>query len=236
MKDADLLAQKFRLEAGISLTEPVNVKTILRQFRILTMYRPLSENSYGISIKTDGARFMMINSNSTRGRQHFTIAHELYHLFYDENPEPHICNGSASGVEKDANLFASALLMPKEGLLSEISDAELRTHHVDMANVLRLEQLFGVSRKSLLYRLKDLGVITDQVLQELDSVGAKESARAYGYDTSLYEKGNEGVVLGDFGEKAKRLFDEGKISEGHYVELLNMIYDGREEDKDCSGC
>ncbi|MDO4803104.1 MAG: ImmA/IrrE family metallo-endopeptidase [Prevotellaceae bacterium] len=229
IKEAELLAQKFRLEAGMGLTEPVNVKTLLRRFRILTMYRPLSEKSYGISIKAQGAMFMMINSNSTRGRQHFTIAHELYHLFYDENPEPHICNGSINGIEKDANLFASALLMPREGILQEISGSELRSHKVDMATILRLEQLFGVSRMSLLVRLKDIGVITEQVMQEQGMYGAKETARAYGYDTSLYESGNEGVVIGDFGEKAKRLFDEGRISEGHYVELMNMICDGQEE-------
>lgn len=227
--DAELLAQKFRLEAGMGMTEPVNVKTVLRRFRVLTMYRPLSENSYGISIKTDGAMFMMVNSNSTRGRQHFTVAHELYHLFYDENPEPHVCGGTSNGVEKDANLFASALLMPREGLLREISEQELRRHNVSLATVLRLEQLFGVSRMSLLLRLKDIGVITEQVLTELNKVGTKESAKAFGYDTLLYESGNEGVVIGDFGEKARRLFDEGRISEGHYVELLNMISDGREE-------
>lgn len=229
MRDAELLAQKFRLEAGMGMTEPVNVKTVLRRFRVLTMYRPLSENSYGISIKTGSAMFMMVNSNSTRGRQHFTVAHELYHLFYDENPEPHVCGGSASGVEKDANLFASALLMPREGLLHEISEQELRERKVSMATLLRMEQLFGVSRMSLLLRLKDIGVITEQVLMGLSLSGAKESAKAYGYDTSLYESGNEGVVIGDFGEKARRLFDEGRISEGHYVELLNMISNGREE-------
>ena len=37
------------------------------------------------------------------------------------------------------------------------------------------------------------------------------------------KKGNENMVIGDFGEKARRLFEENKISEGHYVELLNMI-------------
>ncbi len=79
-------------------------------------------------------------------------------------------------------------------------------------------------------RLKCMGVISEMPLQELSAISARETARAYGYDTSLYESGNEGVVIGDFGEKAKRLFDEGRISEGHYVELLNMIYDGREKD------
>ena len=230
IKDAELMAQKFRSEAGMSLTEPINVKTLLRKFCIFTMYRPLSESSYGISVKTSDAKFMMVNSNSTRGRQHFTIAHELFHLFFDEHPEPHICSDSITGAEKDANLFASALLMPREGLLKEINETEMRSHSVSIATLLRLEQLYGVSRMSLLLRLKSIGVISELTLQQLKQIGAKESARAYGYDTSLYEKGNEGVVIGDFGEKARRLFEEGRISEGHYVELLNMIQDGSKKD------
>ena len=51
----------------------------------------------------------------------------------------------------------------------------------------------------------------------------QDIATAYGYDISLYQEGNENVTLGDFGEKARRLFDAGRISEGHYVELLNML-------------
>ena len=42
-------------------------------------------------------------------------------------------------------------------------------------------------------------------------------------DLSLYQPGNEGVVIGDFGEKARLLFEQERISEGHYVELLNLL-------------
>ena len=38
-----------------------------------------------------------------------------------------------------------------------------------------------------------------------------------------------GLVIGDFGEKARLLYESEKISEGHYIELLNMITDGRQE-------
>jgi hypothetical protein len=31
------------------------------------------------------------------------------------------------------------------------------------------------------------------------------------------------VVIGDFGEKARLLFEQERISEGHYVELLNLL-------------
>ena len=54
-----------------------------------------------------------------------------------------------------------------------------------------------------------------------------DSAVAYGYDKSLYVGGNEGVVIGDFGEKARRLYEDGKISEGHYLELLNLWNDDK---------
>lgn len=227
--EAELLSQKFRLMAGMGMTEPFNAKAVLRQFRIVTMFRPMSGKCFGISVKTGKNMFMLVNSNSTIGRQHFTIAHELYHLFYDDNPVPHLCDESPSPVERDANLFASTLLMPREGLLREISEQEVRSHSLKMATLLRLEQLFEVSRMALLIRLKDMGVISESNLQELSTPGAKETAREYGYDTSLYESGNENVVIGDFGEKAKRLFDEGRISEGHYIELLNIIGHGQED-------
>ena len=82
--EAETLAGKFRSEIGLSQYEPVNAKTLLRKLNITTMYRPLSDNSYGISCRSkSGKKFILVNSNSTRGRQHFTIAHELYHLFYD---------------------------------------------------------------------------------------------------------------------------------------------------------
>lgn len=225
--ESELLAQKFRLQLGLSITEPISVKTILRKLGILTMYRPLSDGSYGISAKSESGRmFMMVNCNSTRGRQHFTVAHELYHLFYDDKPVPHMCGGSATGVEKDANLFASALLMPREGLLTMISDEEVRMRNVKLATVLRMEQYFGVSRITLLLRLKGVGLISEALLTELKLVPVKESAKQYGYDLSLYESGNAGVVIGDFGEKARLLFESGRISEGHYYELLNMISNG----------
>jgi len=51
----------------------------------------------------------------------------------------------------------------------------------------------------------------------------KKTAKEYGYDTALYEPGNENLVIGDFGEKARRLFDGNKISEGRYMELLHKI-------------
>lgn len=228
--EADSLAAKFRSDLGLGLVEPINAKTLIRKLGITLVYRPLSENSFGISCMSGQKRFILVNSNSTRGRQHFTIAHELYHLYFDENPMPHMCDDGVNGEEKNANRFASSLLMPREGVLTMVSKEDVFEHKISLATVLKLEQYFSVSRITLLIRLKDIGLITKPQLETLKVVSVKESAREYGYDMSLYESGNEGLVIGDFGEKARALFEHGKISEGHYEELMNMIRYVREKE------
>lgn len=230
IQQAEILASKFRTKIGIGQAEPIGVKTLLRRLQVTIMYRPLSNKSYGISCKSSsGKMFMLVNSESTRGRQHFTIAHELYHLYFDENPTPHMCSGGTTTEEKNADLFASALLLPREGIYSMLSTEEILKHDVTLATILRIEQMFQVSRSILLIRLKDIGVISENDRVKLQNISVKESALKYGYDTALYESGNNGVIIGDFGEKARILYENGQISEGHYIELLNMISDGREE-------
>lgn len=234
-------ASKFRSDNGLSLSEPISLKSLLLKLNVLTMFRPLSENFSGMCLKDNSShRFMLINSNQARGRQHFTIAHELYHLFIEEHPTPHKCNpgcGSKNPVEQCADMFASVLLMPEAGLCQLIPEAELKAKRTSIATLLRLEHYFSVSRMALLFRLQNLGLIAEQTRRELAQVGVKYSARCFGYDTSLYEAGNEGLIIGDYGEKAHSLFEQGKISEGHYIELLDKIGVCRnEENENRTGC
>ena len=219
------LAQKFRLDNGLGRSESVNVKSLLRKLNILTVYRPLSDDAYGLSLKSpQGHRFILINSNNSRGRQHFTIAHELYHLFYDELPHPHICcKDGASKTERQANRFASALLMPEEGIIEMLSDEEYANKKISIATVLKLEQYFGVSRTTMLLRLKELNLLSPSLFEELRAYPVIRSANEYGHDVSLYQPGNQNLVIGDYGEKARLLFEKEKISESHYLELLNLI-------------
>ena len=200
------LALKMRAQAGLNPFEPIHTKTLLRKLGVMVIYRPLN----------------------SRGRQHFTICHELFHLFYDEEPKPHICG--TPGMEREpaeinANAFASALLLPQAGVLESIPSEEIMNRRITTATMLRVEQLFGVSHQSLCYCLRHLRLLTEEELQDhlAESMEIQQIATEYGYDLSLYQPGNEGVVIGDFGEKARLLFEQERISEGHYVELLNLL-------------
>lgn len=216
---------KFRQMTGLSDSEAVNIKSLLLKLNVLTIYRPLSDNFSGMSLKSGDRRFMLVNSNHPKCRQHFTIAHELYHLYLDPNPTPHnyMADGKKNDVEQCADAFALMFLMPDDGIRQMIPDNELMAGRVSLASVLRIEHYFSVSFSAVLNRLYDLKLIDRGERDIFKEYPVKKTAREYGYDTALYEPGNENLVIGDFGEKARRLFDDEKISEGHYMELLHKI-------------
>lgn len=227
VSEADYLARKFRVEVlGCGLADPIRVKAMLLKLNILTIYRPLSENFGGLSLLSkNGERFMLVNCNTKRGRQHYTIAHELYHLYYDEDPKPHVCQiGETRDVhEINANMFASSLLMPQEGMLQLIPEQELTKKSITLPTIIKLEQYFAVSRSSMLFRLCNIGLISRQRVDELLPFSPSETAKQYGYDTSLYEPGNKNLIIGDYGVKARELFENEIISEGEYDESMNLI-------------
>jgi Zn-dependent peptidase ImmA (M78 family) len=223
--DAELLAVRFRNMLHLPQDVPFPVKSALEQLGILTVFRPLSDSSYGMSIKMkDESRFMLVSSNSTIGRQHFTIGHELYHLYYDENPQPHMCGADGKApAEQSADMFASNLLLPRVGLLAMLPEDFPTSKKLDLATVVKMEQKFQVSRQALLYRLKRLGIIGEDVLQSLLLAPTRDAAQRRGYDVALYENGNEGLIIGDYSSLATDLFEKGRISEGHYNELVNVL-------------
>ena len=164
------------------LDSPINIKTVLTKLGVLALFRPLSEGLCGLSIRsTTDDRFMLINSNNNIGRQHFTVAHELYHLYYGTNTVPHICRlGGKEPEEVNADSFASALLMPEKGLIQQLPGEEYRSGKISMATLLRTERVFGVSHDALLIRLLKLHIINDATYQQFKSVTITSEAARYG--------------------------------------------------------
>lgn len=222
----EIKADELRSEWGLSPYDPVPVKQLLLKLNILTLFKSLGDNFSGMCLKRNDNRFILINAKHPIGRQHFTIAHELYHLYVQETFEVHYCNpgsNSSSKQEREADFFSSLLLMPEMGIKKMIPEKELLQNVVSVATLLKLEYFFGVSRNALLVRLSALRLISKERFAQLKEMPVIRSAREYGYDIALYSPGNDGLVLGDYGVKAKTLFDNGLISEGHYIELLSKI-------------
>ncbi|WP_345057390.1 XRE family transcriptional regulator [Streptomyces rameus] len=82
-------------------------------------------------------------------RHRFTAAHELGHL---------VLHGDATGdsrQEKEADAFAAEFLTPQDSVLP------LLPKRMDLARLAELRQVWGVSIHSLVYRCRELGLISD---------------------------------------------------------------------------
>jgi Zn-dependent peptidase ImmA (M78 family) len=221
------LALDFRNRCFLNAYEAIDCEKLLLQLNVLTVFRPLSTSFSGMCEKKKDKRFMLINSNQVLSRQHFTIAHELYHLYVQKEFKIHICNPDNANIkdieEKKADTFASNLLMPELGIKRLIPVSELE-EGIKLSTLFKLEKYFSVSHTALLYRLRDLKLLTKEEVEKHRNVQVIRLAQLYGFDTKLYEiAGNERVIIGDYAILAKEKFDQNKISEGHYLELLSEI-------------
>lgn len=232
--DIQQKAIKFRRDNGFSNTEPIRLKSLLLKCNVLTVFRKLSGDFSGMAIKVGDDRFMMVNQEHNLGKQHFTIAHELYHLFIQENFMSQSCKTGRFDKrdieEYKADMFAAYFLLPHDGLTLGIPSNELSNRDaIRLQTILKLEQYYSVSRRAVLQRLKNLGIITS-LSYDRYTVDVRRSAAAYGYELDLYKPGNENLVIGDYGVKAHQLFEDEKISESHYLELMRTIgYDPSEQ-------
>jgi Zn-dependent peptidase ImmA (M78 family) len=221
-------ASEFRNELGYGITDSVNLNSLLIKLDIIAVFKRLSNNFSGmaISISNPEKKFILINSDHSIGRQNFSICHELYHLYKDEDFHPHHSYAGAfdkkTRNEYYADIFASFFLLPEEGILSLIPDKQLPKDKITIDTILKIEHYFRCSRSALLYRLKELNIISS-TYYDTYSQNVKVTAKLHGYSNDLYEPGNDGKVIGNYGSIAKSLYDEEKISEGHYISLMKDI-------------
>ncbi|MDA3811621.1 MAG: ImmA/IrrE family metallo-endopeptidase [Spirochaetaceae bacterium] len=217
----------FRSRYGLSDREPIDLPALLIKLNILTLFKPLDDSISGIVGElNEDTRFMLINSNHTLGRQNFTIAHELYHLFYDSSFKTILCDRALEGTEeKKADLFAGILLLPENGLLELIPPYELKKNKIKTATLLKIESSYKSSRAALLHRLRDLELV-DKEYSEVKKEHILSAALAHGFDIDIYEPGNEGKIIGDYISLSKSLFDNEIISESSFKHFLNDIGKG----------
>lgn len=219
-------AAEFRNTHGIGANDCIRLKSLLSKLNVLTIFKPLQNNFSGMAIKVEGKvpkRFILVNSSISLGKQHFTLCHELYHLFVQENFRSMICTtGLFKKEDKEeyrADLFAAYLLIPETGIKALIPDSELTKNKITLKTILKIEHYFSCSRAALLYRLKELNIIDgnhyDKYCQNIQR-GALEQ----GYEINLYKPGNHNQVIGDYGSVARDLFEQEKISESNYFSLL----------------
>ncbi len=103
----------------------------------------------GLSFRYGGLPpLFFLNRDMPADRYRFSLAHELGHMLMHSLP------GEDNDLESEANRFAAAFLMPAE---------EIRPYlgNIKFATLARVKQMWNVSIKALIYRAKELKLITD---------------------------------------------------------------------------
>lgn len=234
-------AAAVRKRLGEDAISPVDVFSLAQTIDRLTLVLyPLGQRISGACLKGVHSEVIVINSAMSVGRQRFSLAHEFYHHYYDRTGESLVCTnqiGTGSDTEKAADLFASYFLIPQSALYDCIqSMLTSEKPKVALADVVRLEQHFGVSRQAMLYRLRQENVLPADTSDMERNVIL--SAGKLGYDTSLYKalpREKQMTTLGHYVKQAEFLLAKDLISHGKYEELLleanraDLVYGDEDE-------
>ena len=139
---------------------PIDVKGIAHRMGIEVIDNPMLEVSGSIEILPNGKVKIEVDSTQYGPRQKFTIAHEIGHLALGHlGPSNRLLRDQASNfmtgvyvpVEREANKFAAALLMPERMIKFAVSQG--------YNSLSKLARLFDVSEGAMKWRLINLGLI-----------------------------------------------------------------------------
>ena len=134
-------------------------------------------------VRTDSDAAVLLNRHEAPWRQRYSLAHELFHLVtwdavMDSWPRGNRRPTWPDRVEKLANVFASALLLPGDDLRAEFQ-SRFEGREASNLEVINMARAYGVSTEALLWRLRSLDLMTEQAVRErLDDVSFRRMDRA----------------------------------------------------------
>lgn len=163
LEDAEKAANDFRNYIKISNKQPISdLINILENLGIIIIQIKNPDNRFddfdGLSeIVNNIPVIVLLDGIKDGARQRFTIAHELGHLVLN-------INNDELDEEKLCNRFASALLMPKEAIINEFGYSR---GNINFFELTAFKNEFKVSYTAIVYRLKDLSIISEYLYKKL---------------------------------------------------------------------
>ncbi len=235
-------AISLRKEFGIDIYSPIDVVSLVNNSDDLTIvFYPMSKRVSGLCIRDKNNKIIAVNSDTTYGRQRYTIAHELYHLYFHEDFKSIVCSKDLEKdkdtMEKEADIFASYFLAPYEAFSEYLNNISRKQNKLRFTDIVKIEQHFGLSRQATLWRLITEDYLTPEEAATMKT-GIIISALKCGFDDKLYLPSPEHkqyFTLGKYIRLVEELKEKEMISTGKYEELLldcfreDMVY-GLEED------
>lgn len=168
--------------------------------------------------------FVALNSSIPVDCQVFAAAHELYHIWYEQNPDvlpADLLNEQDKKIsEKKANRFAAEFLVDEQLLKQEL---ELyRIKKITIKSILHLAELFTVPYRTMVKRLREINVISDTDLDMFLSE-TEDSVETYKKRFSISsQKSDHRIIMDNLVELAVTAYEAGYITYEKLEYLLGM--------------
>ncbi len=129
---------------------------------------------------------ILVNTNTTAGRQTFTLAHEFAHALFHYQERGLISRaGDTDRKESFADIFAAHFLIPGETLRHLVQRRP--AHAITSAlEVISLQRHFRVSYATTLNRLRSEGLLTLEQYEQYRRYSPSALAKQLGYDVDEY--------------------------------------------------
>jgi Zn-dependent peptidase ImmA (M78 family) len=166
-------AREIIRERGIS-KPPIHIEDIARTYAIEILRHRFEGPESGFALRNNNRWYIGVNTQTSRRRQRFTIAHEFGHLLLHKGKQiivdqavlrvdlrNHVSSMGTDIEEIEANTFAAALLMPERIVVPYVTDLIQGNGDITREDLIaELARSFDVSAEAMGYRLINIGILT----------------------------------------------------------------------------
>jgi Zn-dependent peptidase ImmA (M78 family) len=214
------LASKMSKLLSLGRRPAFTLQKVLEQdFGIKILYYCFKQGSSVSTVSPQLGKIIVINKDEAPWRQNFDLAHELFHLitwnavvlnqnYRDEE--------YSNDIERRADIFASALLLPDDEVRSEVMNRAEITRQLSYSDIVDIAIEFGVSTQALVYRIFHLKFISS--FEEAHEIAKDVELQALSRQRRLGEERESEQFIA----LAIRCLRKGLISRGKFAELVGI--------------
>jgi len=159
LDDIESIVKELRDEWEIGLDPIHNIIQLLedKEIKVVEINEPENKFDGLASVINNKYPIIVINQNFNVERKRFTLLHELGHLLLTL-PECEV-----KFEENICNRFASEFLFPKNMVIKEFGESR---DAISLMELIEVQKKYGISIKAIMYRLKDVGILSESRLAE----------------------------------------------------------------------
>ncbi|MED4014665.1 ImmA/IrrE family metallo-endopeptidase [Sutcliffiella cohnii] len=213
------------------------VLSLLEEEATLLKYPIEDDELCAFVCKKQDKLFVYINTHIPKEKQIFAAAHELYHIWFDQDrlsqsemlKSNTLENETEDINELRANLFAAMFLVPKEVLINQLESLGIEKHRLKIEDIVKLMPIFLVPYKTIVRRLHEIDYISDRQLKEFLTVPDRDPNKGVllfrkilQLNDSSQERTQE-IFFEGLVENSIKLFQNGQIDERKLSYLLSLV-------------